>query len=86
MRRARVVIVDDIISTAGPSRPPPACSGNRSGVDPRGLPTGCASGAYMRLRAAGIASIASSDTYENASSFISAANAIVAAVLEDVHR
>jgi ribose-phosphate pyrophosphokinase len=42
-------------------------------------------GAYTRLRAAGISSIASSDTYENASSFISAANAIAAAITEDVH-
>jgi ribose-phosphate pyrophosphokinase len=43
------------------------------------------SGAYTRLRAAGIASVVSSDTYENASSFISAANAIATAIRDDAH-
>lgn len=83
-----VVIVDDIISTGG-TLATAACMLREQGAV--SIHAACAhgvlaSGAYMRLRAAGIASIASSDTYENASSFISAANAIVAAVLEDVHR
>ncbi len=82
------VIVDDIISTGG-TLATAACMLREQGA--ASIHAACAhgvlaSGAYMRLRAAGIASIASSDTYENASSFISAANAIVAAVLEDVHR
>ncbi|NLZ30670.1 MAG: ribose-phosphate diphosphokinase, partial [Methanomicrobiales archaeon] len=82
-----VVIVDDIISTGG-TLATAACMLREQGA--ASIHAACVhgvltSGAYTRLRAAGIASIASSDTYENASSFISAANAIATAVMENVH-
>ena len=43
------------------------------------------SGAYARLRAAGISSVVSSDTDENASSLVSAANAIANALARHAH-
>ena len=83
-----VVIVDDIISTGG-TLATAACMLREQGA--ASIHAACVhgvltSGAYTRLRAAGIASVVSSDTYENASSFISAANAIVTAIREDAHR
>ena len=82
-----VVIVDDIISTGG-TLATAACMLREQGA--ASIHAACvhgvlASGAYTRLRAAGVSSVVSSDTYENASSFISAANAIATAITEDVH-
>ena len=82
-----VVIVDDIISTGGTLATAARMLREQGAVS---IHAACVhgvlvNGAYTRLRAAGISSIASSDTYENASSFISAANAIAAAITEDVH-
>ncbi|NLA39276.1 MAG: ribose-phosphate diphosphokinase [Methanomicrobiales archaeon] len=82
-----VVIVDDIISTGG-TLTTAACMLRERGA--ASIHAACAhgvfaSGAYTRLRAAGISSIVSSDTYENASSFISAANAIKTAITKYVH-
>jgi len=83
-----VVIVDDIISTGG-TLATAACMLQEQGA--ASIHAACVhgvltSGAYTRLRAAGISSVVSSDTYENASSFISAANAIATAIREDAHR
>ena len=83
-----VVIVDDIISTGG-TLATAACMLREQGA--ASIHAACvhgvlASGAYTRLRAAGISSVVSSDTYENASSFISAANAIATAIRDDAHR
>jgi ribose-phosphate pyrophosphokinase len=83
-----VVIVDDIISTGG-TLATAACMLREQGAASihaacvHGVLTG---GAYARLRSAGISSVVSSDTYENASSFISATNTIVTAVREHAHR
>lgn len=80
-----IVIVDDIISTGG-TLATAACmlrEQNAASIHAACVHGVLTSGAYMRLRAAGISSIVSSDTYESASSFISAANAITAAVMED---
>jgi ribose-phosphate pyrophosphokinase len=83
-----VVIVDDIISTGG-TLATAACMLREQGAASthaacvHGVLT---SGAYTRLRAAGVSSVVSSDTYENASSFISAANTIATAIREDAHR
>ena len=82
-----VVIVDDIISTGG-TLATAACMLREQGAT--SIQAACVhgvltSGAYMRLRSAGIASVVSSDTYESASSFISAANAIATAIREDAH-
>ncbi len=81
------VIVDDIISTGG-TLATAACMLREQGAV--SIHAACVhgvftSGAYTRLRAAGISSVVSSDTYENASSFISAANAIATAIREDAH-
>ncbi|WP_332449876.1 ribose-phosphate diphosphokinase [Methanoculleus sp.] len=81
------VIVDDIISTGG-TLATAACMLREQGA--ASIHAACVhgvltSGAYTRLRAAGVSSVVSSDTYENASSFISAANAIVTAIKEDAH-
>ena len=83
-----VVIVDDIISTGG-TLATAACMLREQGA--ASIHAACvhgvlASGAYMRLRTAGISSVVSSDTYENASSFISAANTIATTIREDVSR
>ncbi|PKL63369.1 MAG: ribose-phosphate diphosphokinase [Methanomicrobiales archaeon HGW-Methanomicrobiales-2] len=83
-----VVIVDDIISTGG-TLATAACMLQEQGA--ASIHAACvhgvlASGAYTRLRAAGVSSVVSSDTYENASSFISAASAIATAIREDAHR
>jgi len=83
-----VVIVDDIISTGG-TLATAACMLREQGA--ASIHAACVhgvltSGAYMRLRAAGVSSVVSSDTYENASSFISAASAIATAIREDAHR
>ncbi|WP_214041386.1 ribose-phosphate diphosphokinase [Methanoculleus sp.] len=83
-----VVIVDDIISTGG-TLTTAACMLREQGA--ASIHAACVhgvltSGAYTRLRAAGVSSVVSSDTYENASSFISAANAIATAIREDDHR
>lgn len=82
-----VVIVDDIISTGGTLataarmlRDQGANSIHAACV--HGVLT---SGAYTRLRAAGVSSVVSSDTCESASSLISAANAIATAIREDAH-
>jgi ribose-phosphate pyrophosphokinase len=82
-----VVIVDDIISTGG-TLATAACMLREQGA--ASIHAACVhgvltSGAYTRLRAAGVSSVVSSDTYENASSFISAANAIATAIKEDAH-
>lgn len=82
------VIVDDIISTGG-TLATAACMLREQGA--ASIHAACVhgvltSGAYTRLRAAGVSSVVSSDTYENASSFISAASAIVTAIREDAHR
>ncbi|NLB00483.1 MAG: ribose-phosphate diphosphokinase [Methanomicrobiales archaeon] len=82
-----VVIVDDIISTGG-TLATAACMLQEQGA--ASIHAACVhgvftSGAYTRLRAAGVSSIVSSDTYENASSFISAASAIATAIREDAH-
>lgn len=81
------VIVDDIISTGG-TLATAACMLREQGAV--SIHAACvhgvlASGAYTRLRAAGVSSVVSSDTYENASSFISSASAIATAIREDVH-
>lgn len=73
-----VVIVDDIISTGGTLA---TAAGMLYGQGATAIHAVCvhgvlSSGAYARLRAAGVASVASSDTYENATSCISAASAI----------
>ena len=83
-----VVIVDDIISTGG-TLATAACMLREQGA--ASIHAACVhgvltSGAYTRLRAAGVSSVVSSDTYENASSFISAASAIATAIREDAHR
>ncbi|MFA7562078.1 MAG: ribose-phosphate diphosphokinase [Methanoculleus sp.] len=83
-----VVIVDDIISTGG-TLATAACMLQEQGA--ASIHAACVhgvltSGAYTRLRAAGVSSIVSSDTYESASSFISAASAITTAIREDAHR
>jgi len=83
-----VVIVDDIISTGG-TLATAACMLREQGA--ASIHAACVhgvltSGAYTRLRAAGVSSVVSSDTYENASSFISAANTIATAIREDAHR
>ncbi len=77
-----VVIVDDIIATGG-TLATAAEMLHRQGA--ASVHAACVhgvltDGAYARLRAAGIASVVSSDTYENASSFVSAAGAIVDAL------
>lgn len=82
------VIVDDIISTGG-TLATAACMLREQGA--ASIHAACVhgvltSGAYTRLRAAGVSSVVSSDTYENASSFISAASAIATAIREDAHR
>lgn len=82
-----VVIVDDIISTGG-TLATAACMLREQGA--ASIHAACvhgvlSSGAYTRLRAAGVSSVVSSDTYENASSFISAANAIATAITEHAH-
>lgn len=82
-----VVIVDDIISTGG-TLATAACMLGEQGA--ASIHAACvhgvlSSGAYTRLRAAGVSSVVSSDTYENASSFISAANAIATAITEHAH-
>jgi len=81
------VIVDDIISTGG-TLATAACMLREQGA--ASIHAACVhgvltSGAYTRLRAAGVSSVVSSDTYENASSFISAANAIATAIRDDAH-
>lgn len=81
------VIVDDIISTCG-TLATAACMLREQGA--ASIHAACVhgvltSGAYTRLRAAGVSSVVSSDTYENASSFISAANAIATAIRDDAH-
>lgn len=81
------VIVDDIISTGG-TLATAACMLREQGA--ASIHAACVhgvltSGAYTRLRAAGVSSVVSSDTYENASSFISAASAIATAIREDAH-
>jgi ribose-phosphate pyrophosphokinase len=82
-----VVIVDDIISTGG-TLATAACMLRQQGATAihaacvHGVLTG---GAYARLRAAGISSVVSSDTYENASSLVSASNAIVTALVSHAH-
>ncbi|MDN7024696.1 ribose-phosphate diphosphokinase [Methanoculleus sp. FWC-SCC1] len=73
-----VIIVDDIISTGGTLA---TAAGMLSRQGAAAVHAACvhgvlSSGAYARLRAAGVASVASSDTYENATSCISAADAI----------
>ena len=83
-----VVIVDDIISTGG-TLATAACMLREQGA--ASIHAACVhgvltNGAYTRLRAAGVSSVVSSDTYENASSFISAASAIATAIREDAHR
>jgi ribose-phosphate pyrophosphokinase len=83
-----VVIVDDIISTGG-TLATAACMLREQGAT--SIHAACVhgvltSGAYTRLRAAGVSSVVSSDTYENASSFISAANAIATAIRDNAHR
>jgi len=83
-----VVIVDDIISTGG-TLATAACMLREQGA--ASIHAACVhgvltSGAYTRLRAAGVSLVVSSDTYENASSFISAASAIATAIREDAHR
>ncbi len=83
-----VVIVDDIISTGG-TLATAACMLREQGA--ASIHAACvhgvlSSGAYTRLRSAGISSVVSSDTYENASSFISAANAIATTIRDDAHR
>ncbi|MCK8518315.1 ribose-phosphate diphosphokinase [Methanoculleus sp. 7T] len=82
-----VVIVDDIISTGG-TLATAACMLREQGA--ASIHAACVhgvltSGAYTRLRAAGVSSVVSSDTYENASSFISAASAIATAITEHAH-
>lgn len=82
-----VVIVDDIISTGG-TLATAACMLREQGA--ASIHAACVhgvltSGAYTRLRAAGVSSVVSSDTYENASSFISAANAIATAIRDNAH-
>jgi ribose-phosphate pyrophosphokinase len=81
------VIVDDIISTGG-TLATAACMLREQGA--ASIHAACVhgvltSGAYTRLRAAGVSSVVSSDTYENASSFISAASAIATAIRDDAH-
>lgn len=81
------VIVDDIISTGG-TLATAACMLREQGA--ASIHAACVhgvltSGTYTRLRAAGVSSVVSSDTYENASSFISAASAIATAIREDAH-
>ncbi len=83
-----VVIVDDIISTGGTLATAARMLKEQGTAS---IHAACvhgvlASGAYTRLRAAGISSVVSSDTYENASSLISAAGAIATAIREDAHR
>jgi ribose-phosphate pyrophosphokinase len=73
-----VVIVDDIISTGG-TLATAAGMLYRQGAST--VHAACvhgvlSSGAYARLRAAGVASVVSSDTYENATSCISAAGIV----------
>ncbi len=73
-----VVIVDDIISTGG-TLATAAGMLYRQGAST--VHAACvhgvlSSGAYARLRAAGIASVVSGDTYENATSCISAAGIV----------
>ncbi|MFA5613182.1 MAG: ribose-phosphate diphosphokinase [Methanoculleus sp.] len=83
-----VVIVDDIISTGGTLATAASMLHEQGAAS---IHAACvhgvlASGAYMRLRTAGVSSVVSSDTYENASSFISAASTIATAIQEDVCR
>ncbi|MDI6867044.1 ribose-phosphate diphosphokinase [Methanoculleus sp.] len=82
-----VVIVDDIISTGGTLATAARMLRDQGAIS---IHAACVhgvltSGAYTRLRAAGLSSVVSSDTCESASSLISAANAIATTIREDAH-